>query len=500
MQYRLNSLEESLHQLIIARLDGEKINNKGYIDYIISLAKRSIGGFILFGGNKREIKEFIFELQSNSKIPLFIASDIERGVGQQVEGLTNFPCPMAIASAINHNSKRDISLLHKALRAIAQEAKYVGINMPLIPVLDVNQKPDNPIICTRAFSDSPELVAWFGNAFIEILEREGLITCAKHFPGHGDTTVDSHIRLPIISKTLSQLYKADLIPFEMAIKKNVSSIMIGHLSLPAIDPSPSTISKKIVVDLLRKKLLFKGLILTDALNMNAIKDINNLPAKCLNAGANILLHPIDIQETVKSLENDIKSGKITENTINSSLMTIFKAKEKIEIFKTPALKTKKHIALSMQIVMKSITLVKKSPYILPLQDKDGHSLFFAGDKHFYEFSLLRDYFKKAYHVLDDVKCQPEIAIFAIFTNIAAWRGSSGIEDGEKQRIKELIKEAKKSIVISFGSPYILSYFNDADILIAAYEAGQYQQKAVIEMLYKNLNSFRGHLPIKLYAS
>ena len=153
--------EQKLYQLIINRLDGEKLSSIPYQEQAVELVNRGIGGFILFGGKKDEAKGFIDKLQALSEIPLFIASDVERGVGQQVEGTTRFPSQMAVAAAINKNKAGDVEILKEAINAAAQEAVDIGINMPLIPVLDVNKNPDNPIICTRAFSDNPEEVAWY---------------------------------------------------------------------------------------------------------------------------------------------------------------------------------------------------------------------------------------------------------------------------------------------------------------------------------------------------
>ncbi len=272
----LNFLEKKLYQLIISRLDGDKVASKKYQEKIIELVKKGIDGFILFGGKKDEIRDFISKIQSISEIPLFIASDIERGVVQQIKDTTLFPCQMAIAAAINKDRPEDVSLLRSAIKAIADEAMDIGINMPLIPVLDVNQNPDNPIICTRAFSDNPEDVAWFGSEYIKILETSGLISCAKHFPGHGDTAIDSHISLPVITKSRTDLMTTDIMPFVGAIKAGVSSIMIGHLSVPAIDSMPASLSKMIITDLLRMELGFNGLILSDALNMDALKGNKNI--------------------------------------------------------------------------------------------------------------------------------------------------------------------------------------------------------------------------------
>jgi beta-glucosidase-like glycosyl hydrolase len=254
------SLEQKLYQLIINRLDGVKLSSSSYRERAMELVQKGVGGFIIFGGKKDEVRSFVDNLQSVSEMPLFIASDIERGVGQQIEGATRFSCQMAVSAAINKNRTDDVKILHDAIHAVAREAIDTGINMPLIPVLDVNRNPDNPIICTRAFSDDPEEVAWYGNTYIKIIEDAGLISCAKHFPGHGDTSIDSHIELPVILKSRKDLLEIDIYPFVEAVKAGVSSIMVGHLSVPAIDTLPATLSEKIITDLLRKELSYEGLV------------------------------------------------------------------------------------------------------------------------------------------------------------------------------------------------------------------------------------------------
>ena len=306
------TLEQKLYQLIINRLDGDKLSSVSYRERAIALVNKGIGGFILFGGKKDETKSFIDKLQSLSEIPLFIASDIERGVGQQIGEATGFPSQMSVAAAINKNNADDVELLKNAINAIAQESIDIGINMPLIPVLDVNRNPDNPIICTRAFSDDPEEVAWFGKTYVTVLEKAGVLSCAKHFPGHGDTSIDSHIELPVISKSLKELVDIDILPFVEAVTAGVSSIMVGHLSIPAIDTLPATISIKIITNLLRKELSYEGLVLTDALNMSALNKEKHVSAQCINAGVDILLHPANADSTVKELLQAIDSGEVED--------------------------------------------------------------------------------------------------------------------------------------------------------------------------------------------
>lgn len=488
----LNSLEKKLYQLIISRLDGDNIQSRDYQEKIIRLTEKGIGGFIVFGGEIDEIKSFIGKIQSIAEIPLFIASDIERGVGQQIKGATNFPCQMAVAAAIEKNRPEDILLLNIIIQAIIDEAADIGINMPLIPVMDANQNPDNPIICTRAFSDNPKTVSWFGLHYIKLIEDLGLISCPKHFPGHGDTAVDSHISLPVISKSRDDLMKTDLMPFIKSIEAGAGSIMIGHLKVPALDSKPASLSKKIITDLLKKELGFNGLIITDALNMSALKDFGNVPVECIKAGVDILLHPVDADMTAKELLSAIEFREISEGQIDSALERIIKAKERFSNIKKPDINYKAHAFISEQISDMSITLVKSSPGILPISnDKNAH-IVFAGDSDIYKSSLLKNHFNTELQTLNS-----ELLIAAIFTSVAAWKGSSGISDEERQRIIKLIKQAKSSIVISFGSPYILRHFKEADMLIAAYEPSEQAQDAVIKCL-KGEIEFQGNLPVKIY--
>lgn len=510
-----DALEKKLYQIIISRLDGKSIPVISYQEKIFEFVRKGIGGFIIFGGKKDEVRNFIDTIQSISSIPLFIASDIERGVGQQIQAGTLFPCQMAMAAAIERNNPGDVVILNHAINAIADEAKDAGINMPLIPVLDVNRDPDNPIICTRAFSDSPEEVAWFGSEYIKTLERSGLISCAKHFPGHGDTSIDSHIDLPVIRKSYEDLMNMDLMPFKEAIHTGVSSIMVGHLSIPAIDMKPASLSKKIITHLLREELGYNGLIMTDALIMSALKDIKNIYSQCINAGADILLHPVDPDSAVRELKSAVESGEIIEEQIEAMLNRILMAKKKLKSTGKQEIDYQKNEIRSSQITDMSISLFKNTPGMLPILNKNMVHVIFVGGDELFQSSVLKSYFKNILMINDierstiiNPPASPplikgggggflsEILIFAIFTSVAAWKGSSGIEENEKNQIRQIIRKTKNSIVVSFGSPYVLRHFEEADILIAAYESTAQAQKAVIKCLEGKMD-FHGRLPVKL---
>jgi len=327
---------KKIAQLIIARLDGKDINKK--FKYYQSLVKKGIGGFIVFGGKLKEVTKGIKRLQDSAETPLFIGSDLERGLGQQIEGGTLFPTAMAIGQTINPKSKDDIRLLRKAISIIAQEAKSTGINVIFSPVLDVDTNPRNPIIRTRAFSDNPQKVAWFGKEFIKGFQTAGVFACAKHFPGHGDTSKDSHIELPAVRADIKRLQDVELYPFREAIKAGVKMVMVGHLKVPAIDSKfPTSLSQKTIKGLLRKKMGFKGLVVTDAMNMGAVS--GREPASegkacliALKAGADILLHPSNPEEVIDYLSS--RWDEIMPR-VKESFQKILKAKKGLCKVQTP---------------------------------------------------------------------------------------------------------------------------------------------------------------------
>jgi beta-N-acetylhexosaminidase len=488
--------EQKFYQLIISRLDGHKLSSAFYQEQITDLVRKGIGGFIVFGGEKREVSSFIHSLQLLAETPLFIASDIERGVGQQISGSTTFPGQMASAAATDIHNHESLKSLEEAIRAIAYESIDIGINMPLIPVLDVNSNPDNPIICTRAFSDKPEVVSLFGNLYIGTLEKMGLISCAKHFPGHGDTAVDSHISVPVISKSFAELNNTELIPFIEAVKANVSSVMMGHISAPAVDDLPASLSRK-AVDLLRTGFGYEGLLLTDALNMHALKEMRDVAVTCVNAGIDILLHPENPDMAAEELRQAAESGKIAEENIDTAIARILKYKERIKNIRKVRIDTEKHKMLSGSISDRSITLVKAKSRPAPLKNVQNVSLIYSADESKHDLSGLKAFIPGAVHIQ---ACQQEAlkeaVIVALFTRIAAWEGSSGMRIEDITIIRDLIKRSRASTVISFGNPYVLRHFMEADALIAAYDTTDQAQSSVIKCL-KGEIAFQGRLPVEL---
>ena len=268
-----------------------------------------VGGFIIFGGTVEAVRRLTADLLRRAGRPLLIACDLERGAGQQVTGLTEFPPPAALASL------EDATVVRWAGAVTAQEARAVGINWVLAPVADLDVLPANPIVQTRAFGADPQRVASYVRSWIEGCQDAGALACAKHYPGHGRTTVDSHIDLPVVDASAALLRGSDLVPFHVAVEAGVASIMTGHVAYPSLDPSglPATLSKP-VLDELRGTLGFHGLVVSDALVMDGAlqgRRESDAAVEALNAGVDLLLYPNDARRIKEALEQALESGALS---------------------------------------------------------------------------------------------------------------------------------------------------------------------------------------------
>jgi beta-glucosidase len=295
------------------------------------IENEGIGGVILLGGSTAEIALKNQQMQSWAKIPLLICADIEEGVGQRFPGATWFPPPMALAGVAQQNLALAIDLAEKMGTTIAQECLAIGINWLLTPTVDVNNNPHNPVINVRAFGETPDVVSELTCAYIRGAKQAGGLTTAKHFPGHGDTAIDSHWELPTIEHDLARLHQVELAPFKRAIAAGVDSVMSAHLNVPAFDPDhPTTFSHKVMTDLLRGEMGFEGLIVTDALTMGAIADrYGNAESviQSIEAGVDVLMMPTDVKGAIDALCAAVESGRLMRSQIEASVERIWQMKQ-----------------------------------------------------------------------------------------------------------------------------------------------------------------------------
>ena len=286
------------------------------------LLEEGVGGVIFFGGTVKELEIRCQVVNKWAGKPLLLCADIEEGVGQRFYGGTHYVPPLGIAQIYKNDNSLGISIAEKIGFFTAIEAKDIGLNWLLAPVCDINNNPNNPVINLRAWGEDPETVERLTSAFLRGVSRSNILTCAKHFPGHGNSEVDSHLDLPVIHNDSSNLSDFELIPFTSLINQGVSSVMVGHLFFPKIDPTyPATLSKIIVNDLLRIKYKYDGLIVSDALMMNSISNkysSGSAAVMAFDAGIDLIMMPKDIDEAINSLTDAFYSEKISIERLNIS--------------------------------------------------------------------------------------------------------------------------------------------------------------------------------------
>jgi len=512
------SLRREIAQMVMPRLDGEKLGDSRYLPQVHELIREGIGGFILFGGSVDRTPGQLQGLQELSEIPLLIASDVERGLGQQLVGGTRFPSQRAVASAIDRRSKKDVDLLNKMLDAVRIETRAAGIHAVFSPVLDINNNADNPIICTRAFGDEPGVVEWFGSQYIKRLQklsgkgRIELLACAKHFPGHGDTNQDSHSVLPVIKADRQRLNRVELPPFREAVKDGVGMVMIAHLLVPALDPEkPATFSKKTITALLREGMEFNGLIVSDALDMGALAGAysqGEIAVRALEAGMDILLHPADAGATIAAVVAAVEEERVTRERIRESVDRISAAKVSLGLFDksrhaTVHVDYHKNAAIAREIGRKALRMVSGGKKQLRLPGNPGVACFILDDDNNTEsgnafIHAMRDRFRNMSVlvltpgaetpeslVLDSAKAA-DLTVLSFFSRISASKGHSGITEKLREKAARIIHTTKetggKSVIVSFDSPYVLDQFRDGDVRIAAYDRMDEIQRAVAELI------------------
>jgi beta-N-acetylhexosaminidase len=513
-----NSLRYDVAQMVMPRLNGTDLEDAGYRAEIEALIREGMGGFILFGGDIENTPERLRELQARADTPLLITSDVERGLWQQLAGGTRFPGQRAVASAINPRSKKDAALLDRMLDAVRAETRRAGIHAVFSPVVDVNNNPDNPIICTRAFGDEPGVVEWFGSRYIKKLQksrsaqdRVDLLACAKHFPGHGDTDQDSHAVLPVIRADKPRLNRIELPPFREAVKSGVGMVMVAHLLVPALDPNkPTTFSKKIITALLREGMAFDGLIVSDALDMGALTgeySPEEIAVRAVEAGIDILLHPKDARLTIDAVVSGVEEGRLTHARIRESVERILSAKKRLGLFdeerpKVVSINYEKNRRIAEEIGQKAIRILSGNKKLLPLKTAGDAACFVLDDDgegkgEVFLRELSRRFGTVSVTVLTpqgvlpplhlhDSAASTGLVVLPIFSKISASKGRSGISSKLREAGAEILRASKAagrtSVVISFDSPYILTFFKEADILVAAYDGMEEIQRAAVDLL------------------
>jgi len=452
-----------------------------------------VGGVILLGGSAAELALRSQQLQDWANVPLLIAADVEEGVGQRFAGATWFPPPMALGAIAQSDPERACQLATNMGRAIAQEALAIGLNWVLAPVVDVNNNPQNPVINVRAFGDQPEQVATLATAFLRGMQEHPILACAKHFPGHGDTATDSHLSLPLIPHDRDRLQRLEWHPFRALIAAEVDAVMSAHLLIPSLDRLyPATLSPRILDGELRQKMGFDGLIVTDALVMGAIAQgygVNEAPVLAVEAGADILLMPLDPVGAIKAVVEAVETGRIGRDRIRASVERIWRAKHKVittslsgdsshtwEVLPTPRIEAKSlttqlaqpaALETNRAILQASMQVYTTPSFELP---EGTQNLLVIDDALSCDFlthqspaiALPREW-GCTLQICDATSSMGAIAesqkplpptLLQLFIRGNPFRGSAGLNQMAQYWVDQLLRDNQLQAVLIYGSPYI----------------------------------------------
>jgi beta-N-acetylhexosaminidase len=483
------SVEEKVGQLLFTTYHGSfaPTDSVAYSQMMHDVEDLHVGGFINVtqGSPLGFLKSQAYpsavlsnRLQAKSKLPLLIGADFERGTAMRLDEGTSFPTAMALAAAGN---PKDAYTMGKIT---ALEARAAGIQWIYAPDADVNSNPGNPIINTRSFGENPERVSEFVTEFIRGVQENGGLATAKHFPGHGDTTADSHIDLPVVTADRSRLEKLELVPFRAAIAAGVGSIMTGHLNVPALEPdpnTPATLSSRVLTDLLRKQLGFQGLVVTDAMDMGGIT-VRYAPGdaavRAFLAGADTLLMPPVPDAAYEALLSAVHSGQISQDRLDASVRRILEAKarlglQKNRIVDVAAMNEKfgrvTWQAESQEISDRGITLLRDTPHRLPLDGtKPARALLvclyadpepYPGEdlerelrKRFDSVVTLRadTKFAKAENLKLPAADTYDVAILALFVRVSDRKGDVDVPADQFPLIQQIYKTGKPVISVGWG--------------------------------------------------
>jgi beta-N-acetylhexosaminidase len=471
-------------------------------DVMRHVRENHVGGVIWFESTTAEVMRVTAELQEAAETPLLVSADLESGLGMRFTDATWWPSAMALAAT------GDLGLAEEQARISALEARAIGVNHILAPVADVNVDPRNPVINTRSFGEDPHRVAEFVAAYVRGIESGGCLSTAKHFPGHGDTRVDSHRALPVLDVTRERLEAVELVPFRAAVEAGVGSVMMGHLAVPSLDDTPApvraefennyeidhrevtrggtlpaTLSRR-MIDLLRRDLGFQGLVITDSFDMGGLAahfDAGEAAVRGIEAGEDQILFSTDTDAAIRAVVAAVRSGRLTESRIDESVERIMKAKMECG-GSTAAFKAAAELPHS--IAQRAITLVRDDAGLLPLKTKNVTTVVVTD---LVEGNPLTEFpdAQVIHSQTTDVDINPDIVLLLL-----ALRAKSGLGritvPPVARRLAE--KHAKKTIAVSFGSPYLLRELGDISTYVCAYGIQPVLQRAA-------MRAIRGEVPM-----
>ena len=541
--------DEKIAQLMIIRAHSN-LGKEHIEDVTNKIKKYNVGGLCFFQGGPARQANLTNYYQSISKTPLLITIDAEWGLGMRLDSVSLFPKNMMLGAMQNKE------LVYEVGKAIGKQCKRMGIQLNYAPVCDVNNNPANPVINDRSFGEDKNKVSSSTNLVIKGMEEMGVMACAKHFPGHGDVAVDSHLDLPVINKSMDELMALELYPFKQQIKKELSCIMTAHLSVPAIDSTknlPTSLSKKVVTNLLKNKLKFKGLIITDGLEMKGVTKYfpnGEASAQAIIAGNDLLCVPEDIDSSIAKIKLAIAQKKISQKNIDASIKKILLAKYNLGLNKNPLIDTvnltndlnNETNNLIAKIAENAITIVKQeNQNIIPLNNitkpydvlpRIAHIAIGNGKRNEFSKRLNKEFnadtyyfnnsFSATFKIRDSIEPRPgevlkennnqydlvkniidsctklkkyDAVIISLHQYNRRPTNNFGL-DSSAIYLMQQFSDNKNAILFFFGNPYAIKNTCNAKNIVACYEDDEIIQAKAADLLLGKFTA-KGKLPVSV---
>ena len=549
------STEDKVGQLFMVWVRAQFLNNDSdaYAQLRDVINKYHVGGFamtvptdgaFLIKSEPYEATMVLNHLQQESKLPLLFAADFERGLSMRLNGPTIFPHAMAFGAA----GKLDYAEAFG--RITAQEARAIGIHWNFFPVADVNSNPANPVINTRSFGEDPQQVGQLVTAYIKGAHEGGMLTTAKHFPGHGDTATDSHLGVARVDGDLAHLHSIELPPFQKAIDGGVDSVMIAHVTVPALEPDPTrvaTTSPRVVTDLLRKQMKFDGIATTDALDMAGLtrlyaSNVGRAAVEAFKAGNDLLLIPADLDVSYREMVKAVESGEIPAARLDESVLKLLKAKASLGLNKArlvdvigvgQAVGKPQNMLVGQEVADDAVTLVRENGNVLPLKSmgtakgglpytttEETHNrvvvIVFSDDVRMTAGRVFERQMRArvpdanvlfvdpriAEGMTDDVLHavnEAQVVVAAVYAAPVpgGMRNSAAVPDATGTLLTKMVEHARKKMaVVALGSPYVVAGFPEIQNYLCTFSNETVSELSAVKALFGEI-PIRGHLPVSI---
>jgi beta-N-acetylhexosaminidase len=548
------TLDEKVGQLIVSSFRAEYLSTDSpeYEALVKLIHEQKIGGFHVFGGTEvvpdvlldahygtvtlgqpLAAASILNRLQAIAPYPLLITADFETGAGFRLEGATGFPRNMAFGAA------GDEKLAHEAGRITAVESRAIGVHVNFAPVVDVNNNPRNPVINTRSYGEDPALVGTLGAAYIRGLQSGGMIATLKHFPGHGDTDVDSHLGLPIIKDPRESLDKTEFPPFKAGIAAGAGAVMTAHIEMPALDPAPNTpttLSAPIVSGVLRREMGFDGLIYTDSMGMAGVTALykpGEAAVRAIKAGNDVVLHSPDDAAAFAGIKAAVQSGEIPAAQLDASVERVLRAKARAGLHRTRAVNLdalanivggRAHQAVADEVSQRSITLVRDRKNQVPLKAaRDAHILYLsildspgnwriAAPSRSFIPELKRRWSNVTSVELSERSTANEIelvramaprydaVVASVFVRASSGSGRMDLPANMQNLLRTIARQAdqgeKPFVAVLFGNPYTATFLQEVPAILLTYDFYDRPERSAVRALAGEA-SITGKLPIGL---